>query len=335
MEILLNDNIPINWWESFLTINPFASPFQTNEYFKFFNSVKGFASEAVAVVDSDRIIALAVITLQKENGIKGFFTRRGIIYGGPLVDPGTPEALNFLLKGISDTLKNKTIYLETRNLNDYSSYKSIFHVNNWLYTSHLNFHLDINNENQVLSGIKYNRKREIKLSIAEGAYYEECHSLSDLNELYLILKELYVFKVKLPVPSYSFFKIFFERNLGKIFIVKHNDKIIGGCICPKLYNKALYTLYYCGLRDYHKKIFPTHLAIFAAIEYAIKNNITKLDFMGAGKPGVDYGVRKYKQEFGGKLVEHGRFIKVQNPILYYIGIFALKIYKMQYLLRTR
>jgi lipid II:glycine glycyltransferase (peptidoglycan interpeptide bridge formation enzyme) len=49
--------------------------------------------------------------------------------------------------------------------------------------------------------------------------------------------------------------------------------------------------------------------------------------MGAGKPDEAYGVRDFKAKFGGKLVEHGRFLFVCKPLLYKIGILGVKILK--------
>ena len=49
--------------------------------------------------------------------------------------------------------------------------------------------------------------------------------------------------------------------------------------------------------------------------------------MGAGQPNVPYGVRNFKAEFGGTLVEHGRFLCVVNPLLFKIGTLGVKIQK--------
>jgi lipid II:glycine glycyltransferase (peptidoglycan interpeptide bridge formation enzyme) len=46
--------------------------------------------------------------------------------------------------------------------------------------------------------------------------------------------------------------------------------------------------------------------------------------MGAGKPGDGYGVREFKSEFGGELVEHGRFLYVCKPQLYVLGKFMVR-----------
>jgi hypothetical protein len=50
--------------------------------------------------------------------------------------------------------------------------------------------------------------------------------------------------------------------------------------------------------------------------------------MGAGKLNNDYGVRKYKLQFGGDLVEHGRYTKVLSVVLYFIGIKGLGLWKL-------
>jgi len=43
---------------------------------------------------------------------------------------------------------------------------------------------------------------------------------------------------------------------------------------------------------------------------------------------VPYGVRDFKSEFGGTMVEHGRFLCVCKPWLYKIGAMGVKILKI-------
>ena len=131
--------------------------------------------------------------------------------------------------------------------------------------------------------------------------------------------------MKLPLPPYSFFLNLFKSKVGQVFVVEHEDKVIGGAFCIYSNNLSINTLYYAGLRNYHKKIYPTHIAILSVIEFAIDNSLKQVDFMGAGKPGVDYGVRNYKLQFGGELVEHGRFILIFKPLLFNLGVWGLKV----------
>jgi lipid II:glycine glycyltransferase (peptidoglycan interpeptide bridge formation enzyme) len=60
------------------------------------------------------------------------------------------------------------------------------------------------------------------------------------------------------------------------------------------------------------------------MQYAAENDYPLFDFMGAGSPDQPYGVRDFKAEFGGELVEHGRFLCIRKPMLYWIGKMGVK-----------
>ncbi len=66
---------------------------------------------------------------------------------------------------------------------------------------------------------------------------------------------------------------------------------------------------------------------WAGIQWAKENGCARYDMMGAGEPGVPYGVRDFKSEFGGEMVEHGRFLCVNKQLLYKIGATVVKIMK--------
>lgn len=77
----------------------------------------------------------------------------------------------------------------------------------------------------------------------------------------------------------------------------------------------------------NKDQYPSVMATYAGIQLAKQSGCKRYDMMGAGEPGVPYGVRDFKAEFGGKLVEHGRFLCVCKPMLYRIGKWGVKILK--------
>jgi len=327
LKFLKNELIDKNKWEKFLLSNNFASPFQNPEFYEFFNSVPGFTANVYAVENQNEIKAVCLVTLQKEKGIKGFFSRRGIIYGGPIIEPDQGQALSELLKGISNDLKGKAIYLETRNFFDYSVHKVTFAENNWVFEPYLNYHLNCETEELVFANLNTNRKRQIKKAMNSGVELNEAINKEEVTEFYKILYNLYKTKIKKPLLPLEFFLKFLESKVGKILLVKYNSKIIGGIVCPIMENKAIYELYICGLDHEYKDQSPSVMATYAAIEYGFKNKLKYFDFMGAGKPDEDYGVRDFKGKFGGELVEHGRFIKVNNPLLFNFGKFALNAIK--------
>jgi len=329
MILLKNDEIDLEKWNLFLNENKFASPFQSYAFYSFINSVSGQTASVFAIEKNNELQALCVVTFQKEKGIKGYFSRRAIIYGGPVIkeDVQSLAALNLLLSTISRHLKPRIIYGEIRNSADYGFYKSCFTSLGWEYLPHLNVQISLQNRTieDILGEMKYNRRREIKLSLKEGAIIKEASNIEEIHALYSILKGLYIARVKSPLPTFEFFEKLYLSPAGKIFLVVHKNQVIGGSFCIFHSGLSVNTLYYCGLRDYDSKIFPTDLAILAAIEFGIKNNLLFVDLMGAGKPDEEYGVRNYKVAFGGNLIEYGRFKKIYSPLLYRIGTLGLEL----------
>ncbi len=330
MGIIRDEEIPIELWQKLIVSNIHSSPFQTPEFYELCRTVPGLRPIATAIKRKDSLVSLAVVVIQQEKGFKYFFSGRGIIYGGPLIDHDYPEALGLLLTEISSALKGRVIYIESRNFTDYSNFSGIVQQYKWKYTPHLSLTLDVRDKSlhDTISGMNYNRRREIRLSLEKGAQYVECENEEELKDLYGILSELYRTRVRLPLPDFLFFKTLWLNKPGKVFVVKHGSRVIGGSFCLVQPAKGIYTMYYCGLRTYDKKIFPTHLAVLAACDYAIKNGLRTIDLMGAGKPGEKYGVRDYKAGFGGDLVENGRYIKIQKPLLYYMGRTTLSLMRL-------
>lgn len=327
MKFLTYPNINLSKWGELCLLSDFASPFQTHDFYHFIDKIPGYSAEVFAVEEDEQLLAIMLVVVQKEKGIKARFSKRGIIYGGPLLRSTNVAVVEFLLQKTSDELRKKLIFLETRNFFDYNCYKDTFLHAGWQYLPYLNYQISVVNKNtdELLSLMKYNRRREVKLSVAGGATFELAKSVEDVLDVYNILKNLYAEKVKLPLPDFDFFKSFLYSDIARVFVVKYDEKIIAGSFCFVYPGRNIYTMYYSGLREIKKKIFPTSLAVYAAIEYAARNGIQYVDLMGAGKPDQQYGVRDYKAQFGGELVEHGRFLKIFKPFLYQLGKTGLKI----------
>lgn len=328
MEVLLNDSIPVKIWNEFLASNEYATPFQSYEFYRLFNSVENMSAYAIAVVDSACINALAVITLQKEPGFKGYFSRRAIIYGGPLILNSNQEALGILLTEILKITKKKSIYVEIRNLSDFSEHAGIFLQNGYKYVPYLNYRIDTTDFNRLVKSLSTSRLRQIKKAQKQKVGWKIADSIDEVKSFYSILEGLYREKIKKPLLPLDFFENFFKSDLGKFLVVTYNNKIIGGIMCPVSQSRAIYEFYICGLDNEYKEQYPSVMATWAAIEYANQNSIHFFDFMGAGRPDKEYGVRNFKARFGGELTEPGRYLKIHKTFLYEIGRQTLKIKKM-------
>lgn len=323
-KVLFNNEIPRDQWEEFLSDNPYATPFQTPEFYELFSSVKYLSAVAIAIEDSGSLKALAVITLQKEPGLIGYFSRRAIIYGGPLLLERDKAFLKLLLKELSRYVRGKAIYIEARNLLDYSEFYEVFKNTGWYYEPYLNFRVNCEDEGIIWKNLNRLRKRQIKRATKNNVIINVANDIREVGELYSLLKHTYKTRIKKPLFKWEFFRLFFEKGFGKVFIIKKDCKIIGGHFCP-IGNKVIYDWYGCGLDKDFKDYAPSTMAVYAALLYGANNGYKYLDFMGAGSPYEKYGVRDFKTQFGGALVEYGRFIKILNPALFQIGLIGLKI----------
>jgi hypothetical protein len=328
MDILYNDSIPLTSWKAFIDANPYATPFQSPEFYKLFNSVSSLSAEAIAISDLDLIKALAVITLQKEQGLIGYFSRRAIIYGGPLISDNCHEALGLLLESICVKVRSKAIYIESRNFSDYDAFKDIFHRYGLKYVNWLNLKIVTKDIKSLSKGMSSSRLRQIRKALKTGVKWEVATNQNDVLSFYDILVAIYNKKIGKPLLPIEFFMNFFECGFGKYLLIWYNNRIIGGIMCPILEKKAIYEFYVCGLDEEYKEQYPSVMATWAAMEYANQNGIPLFDFMGAGKPDEHYGVRDFKARFGGELVEYGRFIKINNHFLYRLGKLGLKLSKV-------
>jgi len=326
MRILTYSDIDPAAWQSLVAQSPYATWFQTSEAYQFYASnPKEMIPFAYGIERDGELRAVVVGYVTKEkSALKQFFTRRAIIIGGPLIGEYTTESdVEQLLRVTASELKSQTIYIETRNFHDYSKWRHVFEQFGFEYQPHLNIQVACN-ANHTMSE---QRNRQVKKAIKNGAKIVEAQSEQEIREWYRILKQLYRQKVRTPLWSEEFFLQFHRNGVGKYLLVKYEGKVIGGMMCPVFAGKAIYEWYVCGLDDEYREQYPSVMATYATIEYAKKNGLPIFDFMGAGVPNQSYGVRDFKMEFGGEVVEYGRYLYIRKPLLYKIGKWGVKILK--------
>lgn len=353
--ILSYEEIDREEWSRLVKTSATGTWFQTPEAYCFYESMPEFFRPFVVAVErvndltnerTLRGVCVGYVTKEK-NAIKQYFTRRAIIIGGPaLADDASSEEVELLMNGVkelmSERINGSPIYIETRNFNDYSRWKEAFEKAGFEYQKHLNFHVDCTDKEAMWERMSENRKRQIKRVTNEGVKELTSERLTsegvteqDVREWYEILKELYRTKVRTPLWPVEFFIEAYRQGVGKFMIVRHEGKVIGGSMVVvmsegmnELRNEGcVYEWFECGMNAQYKDQYPSVCATYAGMCYAAENGMVRYDMMGAGEPGVPYGVRDFKAEFGGKMVEHGRFEYICKPLLYKIGTIGVKVLK--------
>ena len=330
MKILGYKEIERDQWEALVRESSTGTWFQGPEAYEFYAEQPELFRPFVVGLKNEgklRVVCCGYATVEK-SAMKQMLTRRAIVIGGPaLADDATVAEVRELMKAVREELKGKAIYVECRNFNDYRKWKEAFAKAGFEYVPHLNFHVDTSSVEVVEANLGKSRKRDIRTSLRDGATIIEKPTLKQVREYYAILEHLYKTRVKTPLFPFSFFEKLWQHKDGRFILVALNNEIIGGTVCVEQEGKCVYEWFVSGRDGEWKSIFPSSVATYAAIKYAAEHNCPRFDMMGAGTPNEAYGVRDFKARFGGKEVEHGRFLCVTKPLLYKIGVLGVKILK--------
>lgn len=346
MRVLTYKEIDREEWKALVKASATGTWFQTPEAYEFFASMPKLFKPFVVGVICDpagaqtklRGVCVGYVTVEK-SAVKQWLTRRAIIIGGPcFADDCANEEVSLLLSTLRQQLStgaNAPIYIESRNFNDYSRWKDAFASAGFDYKAHLNFHVDCRDKEAMWERMSENRRRQVRKAQATvECLTNEGISELEVREWYEILRMLYRTKVKTPLWPVEFFLEAYRQGVGKFLLVKHEGKVIGGSMVvmservKELGNEGtVYEWFECGLNADYKEQYPSVMATWAGMQYANGHGCARYDMMGAGVPGVPYGVRDFKSEFGGDMVEHGRFLCVCKPLLYKLGVLGVKILK--------
>lgn len=310
-------------------------------------------------------ICVGYVTKERSRLKQFFTGRAIIPGGPCLADDATDEEVTALMRAVSGyglsvtgnglRVTGMPIYIETRNFNDYSRWKGAFAEAGFAYKPHLNFHVDCRDKAMMWERLSDNRKRQIRKQPTQTLYSERLEderlevrgvrlgevTEQEIREWYAILEQLYRTKVKTPLWPVEFFLAAHRQGVGQFILIRHEGKIIGGSMVvrkptpgPSLKggemekageNGVVYEWYECGMNAEYKEQYPSVMATWAGMLYAHEQGCARYDMMGAGEPGVPYGVRDFKSEFGGQMVEHGRYLCICKPALYKIGCWGVKL----------
>lgn len=329
MKVLSGNNIDKVEWSALVNACATGTWFQTPEAYDFYESLPDLFRPFIVAVRSEELRAVCVgyVTVEK-SALKQLMTRRAIIIGGPcFANDATDDEVCELMKAVRKELKGEAIYVECRNFNDYSRWKTAFAKAGFEYVPHLNFHVDTSSVEVVEANLGKSRKRDVRTTVREGVSVIEHPTDEQVCEYYKVLDNLYRTKVKTPLFPLSFFLALNKHKDGRLLLTEYKGKIIGGTVCVEQVNKCVYEWFVCGEDGVYPHVYPSSYATYAGIKYAAEHGCARFDMMGAGKPDEAYGVRDFKARFGGKEVEHGRFLCITKPLLYKIGVLGVKILK--------
>lgn len=251
-----------------------------------------------------------VVTHRATEIILKSVTRRTVLYGPPLASDINIEKgiIDFIL----DYVKKRHLFLQFRINNDQHPVLNTF---NGVFSAQDYLNVFVYNEggSKAWESLSRSKRWQVRKNIAAGVSIAEAQTDEEFNQWYTILKRLYDNKIKKPVPPKGFFSALIqastEQNSTRLLVVKYQKNVIGGILLPISGKRAVHEWYVCGMDEEYKSknIFPSVMATWGAIDYTVQNQFEFFDFMGAGRPEIPYGVREFKERFGGELINVVRY----------------------------
>jgi lipid II:glycine glycyltransferase (peptidoglycan interpeptide bridge formation enzyme) len=330
MDILKYNEINRAQWSSFVQQHHKGNVFQTPEMYDVHMQTPGYTPQVVGLVHDKQLIGLLLWVVIREKGIKSKFSARSIIQGAPLVKDDKPEYMEALLEAYEKQRDKKVIYTQIRNHFEMLTVNDVFQKYGYRFKSHLNFIISLESIDAVWNRIGKGRIKQIKKAEKNGLYVDvygpgkvndEC-----LNLGYDIIKSVYQ-HAKLPLVGIEQIHAMNRQKLLVLFVVRDVAGNMLGCRFGLLYNNSIYG-WYAGSYSKYYSLYPNDILIWETLKWGIENGYTIFDYGGAGEPNKPYGVRAFKQQMGGVLVNHGRYEKIHRHFMYMIGVFGMKILKL-------
>jgi len=329
-ELKVVDKINSNKWDEFIKSHPDGNIFQTHQMMKVYENTINYEPLFLAVLDEvDEVQAIILACIIKEfDGILGSFTARSIIHGGPIYISGNTglEAQEKLMETYDKIINKKAIYTEIRNM---WHIPNNINFNGYNYENHQDIFIDLRKtEEELMKAIKRDKKRAIKKAIDNGINLIKIDNKDKIDYFYEILTETYN-TVKVPLADKSKFKSVYDylvlNGMADYFLAELDGKYIGGRL--ELYYKNRIYDWYAGASANSTTYYPNEFLVWHIIKWGSQNGFRSFDFGGAGKPDVEYGVRSFKERFGGEMVNFGRLIKIHQPIKKKISMMGFNIWR--------
>lgn len=318
-------------WEYFIEIHGHSTMFHTPKMYEILQSVPGYEPYAIFCLDNTgNILAMLQGYIHTPvSGLGSYLSRRSVIPQSPLYT--TAGDLAALLAQYEIFTGRKALYTEVRNHVIDDSAANVFFSHGFRFEEHLNYIVDCSVPEAAWMNISESKRRQIKKAQKQDVKIVEDPSEDQIKNFYMLLKKIYAEKIKKPLAPYEYFLNLYKAGSGeygcKYLLVEYQSTIIGGMVAPISGKRAIHEHYIAGLDFEYKEQYPSVMATWGAIDYACRNGISQFDFMGAGSPDKDYGVREFKARFGGELVKPGRYLKVHSRVKYQIAKMGFDVYQ--------
>jgi lipid II:glycine glycyltransferase (peptidoglycan interpeptide bridge formation enzyme) len=218
-------------------------------------------------------------------------------------------------------MRKRALYSEIRNVEDATPLILQMSKERHHFVSHLNFLVDLEGgEKKVYSDVSPTLRKKIRRAEKKGIQIEGVSSRNGLETLYSLVKDTYN-RVHIPLLDIEVFRAagreLAPMNCIRMTLAKHNGRAVAGR-AALIYNGRIFD-WFAGSNDEGYHLDAGAYLVWDMLRWGIRQGLSVFDFGGAGNPDETYKVRDFKSRFHGRLVNHGRFIKIYSRTRYHLG----------------
>ncbi|MEQ9186994.1 MAG: GNAT family N-acetyltransferase [Cryomorphaceae bacterium] len=315
-------------WDEFVENHHDSMVFHSRAYINALRQTNAFDVRPRFLFDEEKLVGLLfVVILKSSRKMLTRFTQRSVSFGGPLSEGNNTRYLDSLL---TDWTSEGSLYTEIR------CYKSMEWARENLkkfgfdYEPHLDILIDLSNTERVWNTLKSKKRQRIRKAEKNGieVSYEMNPSQSELSSSYALLNELYQ-RIKLPIPKEDGFiglcTVLKEQKKLLLVTLKKDSALLGFRLV--LLHKDLIYDWYAADKAGYRNLAINEMAVWHVIKWGGEQQYKVFDFGGAGHPEKEYGVRDFKLQFGGEVVNFGRYQKIHKILMMKFVMMIFKLFQ--------
>ena len=309
-------------WQEYVDGHQYGTVFHTYYIYDVYKATPNFKPFAFFCIDANgktRAMLSGFLQTVKPGILSGISTR-SVMLQSPIYSD--IESLKHLLDYYKKWVSGKAIYSEIRNHIINEDYSECLIDSGFKCEGHYNIMREIPlSTEQLWKEIGRKRKDGINKAKRFNFIVSGDNSQSTINDFYELLTQNYA-QLHLPIPKRIFFDACLTKDTSgycKFFRLEDSgvSKIV---LLAFVYHEVLHAVY-IGSDQAHEFISkrPVDFFYYEVMRWCVENNVKFFDWLGAGKPNVSYGVRDFKLQYGGELVDYGRFNFVHSPLKFKIA----------------
>ena len=291
--------------------------FHSPELFRILEQTRGQQPYMVVARKDGQVVAHLLAMLRRRGSLMPpYLFTQGRIYGEGEYEENVDRewVFSLMINAITRKLRRKMcLYIEVSELSQKMfGYKALRRHNyfpvHWS-AIHNSLHSKVPEER-----LSEKMKERVQRVESNALVFTEVKNLADFHGFYRLFRRFFSLKVRRYMPPEEYFQLLMQSSHCRLFVVKLQEKIVGGCAC--IYSGTDANLWMmASKRKSYPTLHPGTRTIWEVMNLAHREGYAHFRFLDVGLPFRKTPMREFILRFGGKEVSTYRWFRFSLPWL--------------------